>query len=229
MFTLDNFYQSREWVGLMQIIKQARVNEEGFNICEYCHKPIIKAYDCIGHHKQHLTNDNVNDYNISLNPDNVALVHHVCHNKIHNKLGYVKREIFLVYGSPLAGKTSYVDDVMSPGDLIIDIDNIWQCVSGLTRYTKPQRLNAVVFGIRDYLIDSVKIRRGKWNTAYIIGGYPLISERERICRELGAREIFIDTPKDVCIDRLNTCQDDRNKDEWRKFIDDWWRRYTPPL
>ena len=227
IFTLENFYNSKEWTGLMQIIRQARVNDDGFNVCELCDKPIIKAYDCIGHHKEHLTPENVNDYKISLNADNIMLVHHGCHNKLHDRVGYSKREIYIVYGSPFSGKTTYVDEVKEPGDLIIDIDNIWKCISGCPRYIKPPRLNQIAFGVRDYLIESVKLRRGKWNNAYLIGGYPLISERERLCKSLGAREIFIDTDKATCIERLLASKDNRDKNEWLTYIDEWWSRYTP--
>ena len=107
------------------------------------------------------------------------------------------------------------------------MDSIWNCVSGCVSYIKPPRLNAVAFGMRDYLLECVKYRRGRWQSAYIIGGYPLISERERLARELGAELVFIDTAKEECIDRLMNISDGRNVDEWKRYIDDWWERYTP--
>ena len=226
MYTLDTFYKSKEWVNLLKVIKNERVNEDGELICWHCGKPITKAYDCIGHHTLFLTEENVNIAEVSLNPHLIELVHHRCHNKIHNKFGYKHREVYLVYGSPLSGKTSYVESVAEPGDLIVDIDNIWECVSGLDRYTKPARLNGVVFSIRDKLIECVKYRVGKWNNAYIIGGYPLIGERERLCKELGAREIYIESTKEECLARLEM-SDNREKSEWKKYIEEWWKRYTP--
>lgn len=225
MYSLDNFYQSKAWRKLLQGLKIDRLTPDGELICEYCQKPITRAYDIIGHHKTELTEDNVNDYYISLNPDNVALVHARCHNFIHDKLGYSRRQVYLVYGSPLAGKSSWVKESMSEGDLIIDMDNLWQAVSGLDRYTKPNKLKAVVFRLRDTLIDSVKYRFGKWNNAYIIGGYPLQSERERLIKELGAREVFIDTSKEECIKRLEACEN-RDHEEWLKYIDDWWNKFN---
>ena len=228
MYNLNTFYSCKEWVGLLQLIKMERVNEDGQIICWHCGKPITDKYDCIGHHTIFLTEDNVNNVDISLNPKLIQLVHHRCHNKIHNKLGYVKKEIFLVYGSPLSGKQTYVKSVSEPGDLIINIDNIWECVSGQQRYVKPACLNAVVFGVRDYLMDSVKIRRGKWNNAYIIGGFPMINERERLVKELGAREIYIESTKEKCLSRLESCTD-RDQNEWKKYIDDWWRKYSPKI
>ena len=229
MYTLQTFYKSKQWQKLLEVIKLERADEQDQLICAHCGKPITDKYDCIGHHLIFLNEDNVNKSEISLNPDLIQLVHHRCHNKIHNKLGYSKREVFLVYGSPLSGKTSYVNSVKDEGDLIIDMDNIWECVSGCDRYVKPKRLNAVVFGMRDKLLEMVKYRVGKWNNAYIIGGYPLIGERERLCKELGAREIFIDTSKEECLMRLEMSEDFRNKDEWKKFVEDWWRKYTPHL
>ena len=231
MYTLDNFYQGRSWVNFMKALRLERVNENGDLICAHCGKPIVRAYDCIGHHVIELTEENVNDALISLNPDNVVLVHHKCHNQIHNKLGYREdlRKIYLVYGSPLSGKSTWVNDVKRSGDLIVDIDSIWQCVSGCDKYVKDGRLNACVFGVRDTLLDMVRCRRGKWLNAYVIGGYPLISERERLCRELGATEIFIDTSKDECIRRLMENPDGRDIDQWIKFIDEWWKRYNPRI
>ena len=225
-FTLATFYKSREWYNLMQYIKMDRVNEDGQLICEHCGKPIVKTYDAIGHHTTYLTEENVNDRNISLNEELIQVVHHKCHNEIHNKFGYIQKQIFLVYGSPLSGKTTWVEKVKNEGDLIVDIDSIWECVSGCKRYVKPPRLNAVVFSIRDRLLECVKFRTGKWDNAYIVGGYPLINERERLCKELGAREIYIESTKEECLLRLKACED-RDPKEWKKYIEEWWRRYRP--
>ena len=231
MFDLTTFYQSKEWVRLTQIIRAERLNGEGFNVCAYCGEPIITAYDCICHHIEYLTEENVNDVAISLNPDNIQLVHHKCHNIIHNKFGYSKRGVYLVYGSPLSGKTSWVNGVCNEGDLILDIDSIWQCVSGCDRYIKPNRLKSVVFGVRDRLLEDIKYRRGKWVNAYIIGGYPLIGERERLCKELGAEEVYIDCTLDECLKRFEMLEDTdrRQNEEWKKFILDWWNKYTPTV
>lgn len=220
------FYRSKKWRKLLDVLKNERVDENGNVVCAYCGKPITAAYDIIGHHRIPLTDDNVNDYSVSLNPDNVDLVHHSCHNRIHDKLGYSQREVFIVYGAPCSGKTSWVKASMSPGDLVIDIDSIWQCVSGCDRYVKPNRLKSVVFKMRDCLLESVRYRFGKWSNAYVIGGYPLQSERERLASELGARLVFIDTDKDECIRRLEA-DSGRDTEEWTAYIADWFDRYSP--
>ena len=228
---IGNFYQSKPWINLMARLRLERVNDNGDLICEHCGEPITRAYDCIGHHIVELNDRNVSDASISLNPDNIMLIHHRCHNKIHNKLAYGEsvRRVYLVYGAPCAGKSSFVRENMEQGDLIVDVDNIWQCVSGCDRFVKPARLNSNVFVLRDTLLEQVRYRTGKWLTAWVVGGYPLTAERERLCKSLGAREIFIDTTRDECLQRLHEANDGRDVEEWTRYISDWFDKYTPPL
>lgn len=226
MYTLEDFYQSREWNKLLYTIKNERTNENGNIICSYCGKEILRKYDCIGHHKIELTNENINDYNISLNPDNIELVHHRCHNYIHHKFEYRIRKIYIVYGAPLSGKSTFVKNNMMDGDLVVDVDNIWECISGQPRYTKPHSIKPFVFQITNLLIEGIKHRLGRWKTAYIIGGYPLQSERSLLCKMLGAEEVFIDTSKEECIKRLEEDAGGRDKEEWMHAIDDWFDLYT---
>lgn len=227
MFTLDTFYQSKEWRAFRELVIMQRMTPEGFVIDEVTGKPILKAFDIILHHKEFLTEDNVNDANVSLNPDNIQIVSHRTHNYIHNKLGYKRREIYLVYGSPCSGKNTYVDSVMEPGDLLLDVDKIKQAITNKSTHILVPQLNPIIFGIRDFMFESIRLKRGYWNNAYIVGGFPLISERERLCKKYGAREIYIDTPKEVCLERLKNDPDGRDIEEWTRFIEEWWRRYTP--
>ena len=224
--SLYNFYRSEQWQNLLKVLKNdpKRMDANGNLVCSHCGLPIVKKYDCIGHHIIELTEQNYTDYNISLNPVNIQLVHHKCHNIIHNKLFSNHRQVFLVYGSPLSGKSTWVANNMTEGDLVIDMDNIWQCVSGCDRYVKPNRLTSVVFSVRDNLLESVKYRRGKWLNAYIIGGYPFKAERERLIDSLGAREVFIDITYEECIKRLERCED-RDKKVWEQYLSDWWLQY----
>lgn len=75
MYTLDNFYKSKQWQKLLEVIKLERVNEDGQLICWHCGKPITDKYDAIGHHTIFLTEENVNNSEISLNPELIQMVH----------------------------------------------------------------------------------------------------------------------------------------------------------
>lgn len=225
-YSLNDFYRSKEWIKFRPIVIADRLNDEGETICEHCGKPIVRSYDIILHHIEELTDANVNDVEVSLNPKNIMLVHHVCHNKIHNKLGYREKKVYLVYGAPYSGKHSYVKSIYEPGDVMVSMDKIWQCITSDGAH--DGRLNSIAFSVRDKLIECIRYRTGKWNTAYVIGGYPLISERQRLCRELGAEEIFIDVSMGECLYKM---VHDENVDphEYKKYIEGWFEKYTPPI
>lgn len=218
MFTLNTFYKSKQWEKLISRLKLERLNDKGEQICEHCGKPITKKYDCIGHHITELTEDNVNDLDISLNPNNIKLIHFKCHNLIHQRFDGFYQRVFLVYGPPCAGKTTWVHSVANPDDLILDIDSIWECISTSDKYHKPNRLKANAFGIRDCIIDQIKTRTGMWRNAYIIGGYPLRTDRDRLCDLLNASPIYIGERQDVCLQRANN-------QTWKDYIFEWFDSY----
>lgn len=200
-------------------LKLERLDEHGQLLCEHCGKPITKKYDCIGHHKIELTEDNVNDFKISLNPDNVSLIHFKCHNIIHNRFdGFVQR-VYLVYGAPCSGKSTWVNETALEDDLILDIDSIWESICKSDRYHKPNRLKSNVFGIRDCIIDQVHTRKGMWRNAYIIGGYPLRTDRDRLCDLLKAKPIYIEASIEECLSRAKT-------EEWKDYIWEWFDSFT---
>ena len=224
---LFEFYRSKEWADFRKVVIAERVREDGFIYDEYTDKPIVKAYDIILHHKIELTEENVHDYTISLNPENIMIVSHKSHNLIHNKLNSSCRKVYLVYGAPFAGKKKFVQNSKEDGDLIVDIDSIWECISGCERHIKPNRLKAVVFKVRDSLLESVKYRVGKWRNAYVIGTYVNEAERERILKELGAEEIFIESTPTECKERLHSLKL-QNENVLETFIDEWFEQYTRP-
>lgn len=219
MFTLSTFYKSKEWENLLEVIKLDRVDSDGNIICEHCGKPIVKKYDCICHHKIELTESNVNDLSISLNADNIMLVHHKCHNKIHERFGHLQQRVYIVYGSPCAGKSTWVHEAAYSDDLILDIDSLWEAVCSCDKLHKPNRLKANVFGLRDTMLDQIKCRAGKWRNAYVIGGYPLASDRERLANLLGAELVYIEEDKEVCLSRCES-------EEWKEYVREWFDMYT---
>ena len=220
MYTLFSFYRSDEWRDLVEYLKVKRMTGSTL-LCEHCGKPIVKKYDCIGHHwKTELTEQNVNDASISLNPENVLLVHRRCHDQIHSRFGFESRKkVYLIYGAPCSGKSEYVKSIAGPNDLVVDMDNIYQMISVSDRWTNTQRLRQCAFAVRDLLLDMVKHRTGKWQNAYIIGGYPLLMDRVRLCDSLGAEMIYIEETQEQCtIEALR-------RGITQRYVDEWFERF----
>lgn len=227
----QQLYNSGVWLKLIGQLKLERL-KDGELCCEECGKTILKKYDCIGHHVIELTKENLNDYNISLNPQNIKLICFDCHNKKHKRFGYHKQCVYLVYGSPRAGKTTWVKQHAEKEDIILDVDKIWQMISINDLYIKPNKLTTPVFVIRDKIYDIIKTRTGKWDNAYIIGGYPYAAERERVIKETGATPVFIDETIETCMQRAQG--DDRIEyEKYKRYITDWFANYQsgdpPPM
>lgn len=214
---LSNFYVSSEWQKFRKVLIMERMDKNGNIIDEVTNKPIINKYDIILHHKIPLNEQNIFDYDIAFNPDNIQIVSHATHNEIHKRFGSYQRHIYIVYGSPCSGKSYYVDSVAMKDDLIIDIDKIFIAINNY----RSNRLLGNVMNIYRQLIDVVKTRNGQWVNAYIIRGFPIPLERERLAKELDAELIFIDTDKETCLQRAK-----KKGNEYYKFVLDWFEKYT---
>ncbi|WP_270441352.1 HNH endonuclease [Acidaminococcus provencensis] len=70
------FYNSKAWNDLAKLIREQR-----HYICDRCGKPGATQV----HHIIELTPDNINDPSVSLNPRNLQLLCHECHNAIHGR------------------------------------------------------------------------------------------------------------------------------------------------
>lgn len=226
--SLSEFYTSTKWRNFRSaLIAERRNKEDGILYSEYSGQPIVNGYDIVLHHIVPLTLENVNDYSISLNPENIQIVSQKEHNEIHARFGYcTERKVYYVYGAPCSGKTSFVKESKGNSDIVVDIDSIWEALTG-TRYHKPNALKQNVFAIKKQLLDMVKTRypRQGWERAWVIDGGKFKSERERLIAELGAEPIHIDTSKEECLQRLYANADGRDVDKWKEYIEEYFALY----
>lgn len=226
---LRTFYASQKWRTLRLAIILERTNEKGELRCEKCGEIITDTIKAIAHHKVELTPENVNDYSISLNPDLIEIVCPDCHNKEHNRFGHSnEREVYIVFGAPLSGKHTYVKQEARRGDIFVDMDYLYQAVSMLPSFDKPDNLYVNVKGIYNLLIDNIKTRYGRWNNAWIVGGFADKYRREKLAVDLGAELIFCEASEQECLARLELDEDRKyRKNEWKQYIEKWFTRFTP--
>ena len=76
----EQFYKSTAW-------KNCRNNKlkKAYGLCEVCFSKglVVPAEEV--HHKIHITPDNINDPNITLNENNLVAVCRECHRNFHGK------------------------------------------------------------------------------------------------------------------------------------------------
>lgn len=218
------FYCRKDYLDLAQACK---IKSGG--VCAKC-DGVFDISELRPHHKVELTLDNIDDVNVTLNPDNIEVLCHDCHNAAHKRFGYAvgAKRVYLVYGSPCAGKTTYVNSVATRNDLIVDLDKIHRaiCICGL--YDKPDATKRVAFNVRDYLLDEVRTAtpRRKWQDAYIIGTYPDRIDRDMFVQDYGAELVHIDTSKEECIKRAyQDIERSSIRDAVIGWINAYWERY----
>lgn len=227
--SLPQFYNSEIWRAFrLQLIDERTNKDDGILYCEHSGKPLVRSYDIVAHHIKPLTMANVNDFNISLNPENIMIVSQQAHNEIHGRFGYTaQRKVYYVYGAPCSGKTTFVNSIKGNSDIVYDADNVWQCITG-TRYEKPKALNDNFFIIREAITDMIKVRSGKWEKAFYIDGGARKPDRERKIILLGAEPVYIDTDKETCLMRLasDETRTESQKEQWTNYIEQWFEDYT---
>ena len=219
---LQRFYGSKAW----QDLRTVKIMESQGR-CARCGKDFSdNTSQLIAHHKEHLTPENLSDPHVALNPENVEIVCTKCHAHYHDNRGYIRppRQVFIVYGAPLSGKSTYVRQNAEPEDLIVDLDSIYSAITPAPRYFHTEQVKPLAFGIRDYLYDQIRIRNGKWQTAWVIAGLPRKGQREQLAARLGASCILIESTKEECHKRLLDCDDGRGL-EWGEYIDAWFRDF----
>jgi hypothetical protein len=177
----------------------------------------------VAHHTVELTEDNVEDPGISLNPAFIEIISADEHNKEHRRFGYGSRGVYIIFGSPLSGKTTLAREMMRPGDIALDTDWLYGALTLKDPHRGHSQDNSLkfnLFGLRDCLLDQIKRRYGGWRDAYVIGGYPRAADRERLAQSLKAELIYCDSSKDECVKRFH---ESGRPSEWLDYISAWWR------
>ncbi len=233
----SEFYKSKEWALCKQQVYQDRIKDDGSVVCADCKKVLLKSFNpktndnrhaIVYHHEIELDDKNFNDYEISLNPKHITILCWKCHNARHSRFagGVPQKKVYIVYGSSCSGKTTWVNENKGNNDIVLDIDSLWEYVSGKPRYVKPNAYKDLVFALwREYL-DQIKMRTGYWDNAYIITTEPLSTKRNVMANSYGAELIHIDTPKEQCLQNLYNNPQGRDCQTYEKYITNYFDMFT---
>lgn len=234
------FYKSDDWANCKALVTNERI-KDGALYCEHCGKVIVKSFNpnarnnsgaVVFHHKVYLNNYNVNDAAVAINPKNIAVLHWQCHNEIHNRFvgnnTTPEKKVYLITGPSCSGKTTFVKERLQQNDLVVDIDDLWQTISGQPRYTKPASLKPIVFKLRDELKDLISKGAGTWRNAYIIESLPSPTDRNREADRYKAFNVEVITmpaSETECLDRLHMQPSGRDVKAYEGYIREYFSRY----
>lgn len=238
------FYHSKAWE-----LARNSIYQRDMGLCQKC---LTEKNETVPgeevHHKIFLRPSNINDPNITLNPDNLILLCKDCHIGIHKATTHKKRKrivmngtyineegqlqkqkIIIVHGAPASGKTSYVKEHMNKGDMVVDFDLIKESISMCFNRDVPETLLDTAFEIRELLYRLIEERKVDARTIWVIGTLPTRKQRSELISRLHADEVIhIEATIDECIERMLKDESRTDKEKQMQIIDGYFGYYQPP-
>lgn len=110
--------------------------------------------------------------------------------------------VYLIYGCPCSGKSTYIKEHMSRGDVVCDIDLIYSAISADDEHDAELYVHAVAQRVTESLLDIIRDRAGIKKDVYVVSLANTKEKLEKAKERINADEcIFIDTPYETCMER----------------------------
>lgn len=110
--------------------------------------------------------------------------------------------IYLIYGSPCSGKSTYIKEHMKAGDIVCDVDRLYSAISLNEEHQTELYAQKVASWLYEDMLDIIRNRKGNWKNAYVVSLANTEEKLREAKEQINADEcIFIDTPYEVCIER----------------------------
>ena len=137
------------------------------------------------------------------------------------------KTVYIVYGPPCAGKSTFVKKNMKPTDLVFDMDAVQNALCyGADHAGKPHTLGAAL-ALRNAFIAYLNNQRpdAQGNAWVIVSS---ASPEYFARRFFGARisVVRLLAPLDVCLKRLELDDTRPDKVFWRQAIREWFDEYA---
>ena len=135
--------------------------------------------------------------------------------------------VTVVCGPPGSGKSTYVQRLMKRGDLLVDVDKLFQALSGLSTRDKPDILFPYVMEARDAILRKLDTPPADC-TAWVIAAAPKAELRSKLAARYKARVILLLVNKEECAKRIR--EDTNRKGHQTSHVSlahEWWKEYEP--
>jgi len=136
-----------------------------------------------------------------------------------------KKNVFIIWGAPASGKTTYVREHKGKYDIVVDLDYL---AAALSMSSDVQDKNSDAFflalDVRNLLYDLIAERKYNFEAVWIVTMLPEKDKRIRLQQKLKAELIHIDTGKEECLLRARTDGSRRDKQTQYKIIHDYFEK-----
>lgn len=122
-------------------------------------------------------------------------------------------EVILVTGPPCSGKSTYVQQYMVIGDLVIDYDALAVALGSPDSHDHPESLRPA---LKKIWLEAKRVAESFNGRAWIIQGFPHPEDEAR-----STQVVRLDTPLDTCRARAK----ESRPHHWQALIDQWEAQY----
>lgn len=126
----------------------------------------------------------------------------------------------LVCGPPCAGKNTYVENRITLGDLIIDVDALHHAVSGMPSHDHSNQLLTFAFTARDAIIDKL-LTSTFGGHVWIVTTAPTRADRIAWTSRLDASVVLLVPDKAECLKRATT----ERPEKWLGYVRQWYQAF----
>ena len=110
--------------------------------------------------------------------------------------------VYLIYGSPCSGKSTYIKEHMQNGEIVCDMDRLYSAISMDEEHKTDLYAQEVADELHKALCDIIRNRKGDWKNAYVVSIANTREKLDEVKRQVNAdKVIFIDTPYETCMER----------------------------
>ena len=133
------------------------------------------------------------------------------------------RQVTLICGPPCAGKSTWVAERASPGDLVVDFDAIARRLGSRSRHDHPQHVKNAVNAEVERLFELIE--RSDDVTGWVIRTLPVGADRAALAERLRADRVVVMRPTLAEIRRRAAAD---NRPAWTvQAARRWWEQFSP--
>lgn len=238
-----SFYNSAKWIKTRDAYIAERMAANG-GLCEDCGEAVGEEL----HHIVPLSPANISDPEITLGRKNLRWLCKDCHFKAHRAMiaeqteraregrrkilqngcymdenGFLqKQKVFVVWGAPASGKSTYVAKNKVPGDIVLDLDLLKSALCGERERCEGHEVPlSLVLAVRDFILGQVQCGAVDCKNVWVIASLPRRAEREELRERLNAELVYIDSDYHECLRRARADPTRRDLMFHQYVIDKW--------
>lgn len=163
------------------------------------------------------------DWQLFWDTSNWQTLCHSCHSKKTYREERVSNNVVLVCGPPGGGKSYYVKQHRNPGDILIDIDELFVSFIGGMSHDNPNDVLPFVLAAFYSAVETIR-KASTQRRVWVVRCFPRRQDRADFAAKYNANVILCIADESTCRDRI---RNRGGKIPWGDLVRAWFAEYEP--